>query len=190
MTRVPPRRVTLSQGLCCRQEGVAAALGSAPRGKVGGVLVGAGAVAEQGPAAEQRPAPRSPPLAYAERLATPCAKPYCVFVTSSPPFEKLFSNDSNKCIFFGCWLPPVAGPPHAARAVAPPHAVGRGGLMAAGTARVGGTRVSVGQGPSPEPLPARKVFKTLVRKLLIKTIPLFLSGAGELEAALGPRPSK
>lgn len=46
-----------------------------------------------------------------------------------------------------------------------------------------------GTGPPVLHTPSRKVLKTLVRKLLIKIIQLFLSRVGELEVALGPRPS-
>lgn len=49
--------------------------------------------------------------------------------------------------------------------------------------------MSVGQSPPVLHNPARKALKTLVRKLLIKIIQLFLSRVGELEAALGSRPS-
>lgn len=53
--------------------------------------------------AGSRVAPWRPPLAYTEYSAAPCAKPYCILVIFlSPWFEELFSNNSNKYIFFSC----------------------------------------------------------------------------------------
>lgn len=49
--------------------------------------------------------------------------------------------------------------------------------------------MSAGWAPFPVlHIPARKALKTLIRKMVIKIIQLFLSCVGELEAALGPRP--
>lgn len=194
----PPRgrggRAGLAQprGLhCCWGGGCGTGLCRAGRGRgacAGGTVGASGHVA-----------PWCPPLlAHRERSDSPplCKALLCFGYFLPPQFAELFSNNSNKCVFFSCWLAPA--PRRESRATTTRRGPVRC-LMAAGTARWGGVhgsawdRLPPAHPPPPRQVlhtPVRKALKTLVRKLLIKIVQLFLSRAGELEAALGPRPSR